>query len=458
MHMRIRLALAILLLAVALPCGVGVAADEMDAATLHQQWLDAINGGDIAAAMDLFTDDATYEYGLTCNDHPCRGKAEIQDEIETMLGRHFQFARTRVEVSHLTASGFDETVVSGWSETRADSYRDAGLERFISVTALGLRGNKIASVTYKGDRNDPQTKRYLDAQPSPSPIQPGTTTEYGRFVDIGGRKLYMECLGTGSPTVILESGLRSGAGASTKVWSGWNTPALYDAFAPNTIQPDIARTTRVCTYDRAGYGWSDQGVLPHTAQTTIEDLHALLHSPGMEGPFVLEGISLGDPIVRFYASTYPDDVAGLVLLDGGHEDGDAREDALVARLTPPDYLQRYRDGVRATRARWLSPQGPGGGFDVDTFYAQVRAAGPLPDVPLVSLAAGMPDNPGDFMGFPYKEARQLNLDLLAEIAHRVPGGTFSVVDTSGHAMNIYVPQLIVSTVRDMVTAIREHTG
>ena len=119
---------------------------------------------------------------------------------------------------------------------------------------------------------------------------------------MGGYQLHIHCLGEGNPTVILEAAL---PGASAH-W-GW-------------VQPDIATTTRVCAYDRAGMGWSDPGPEPRDAQTIASELHTLLDNARIEGPYVLVGHSFGGLYARMYTAQYPDEVAGMVLVDSTHPD------------------------------------------------------------------------------------------------------------------------------------------
>ena len=124
----------------------------------------------------------------------------------------------------------------------------------------------------------------------------------GQMVDVGGYRLHLYCLGEntdGRPTVILETGL---GGSSTSSSWGW-------------VQPEIARTTRVCAYDRAGLGWSEPSPYLRDAQHIATELHTLLHNSQIPGPYVLVGWSFGCLYVRAYASQYREDVAGLVLLD-----------------------------------------------------------------------------------------------------------------------------------------------
>jgi pimeloyl-ACP methyl ester carboxylesterase len=128
----------------------------------------------------------------------------------------------------------------------------------------------------------------LDAKAYPMP---------GQLVDVGGHRLHIYCTGSGSPTVVLEPGQ---GGASSDL--GWVAPA-------------VARDSRVCVYDRAGRGWSDAAEGPQDAAQIAADLHTLLERAQVPGPYVLAGHSFGGLYVQTFAAKYPDQVAGLVLLD-----------------------------------------------------------------------------------------------------------------------------------------------
>jgi pimeloyl-ACP methyl ester carboxylesterase len=119
----------------------------------------------------------------------------------------------------------------------------------------------------------------------------------GRLVDVGGHKLHINCTGTGSPTVVLEPGL--GELSANMAW----------------IAPEVAATTRVCVYDRAGRGWSESAGGPQDGAQVATDLHTLLDRAGEQGPYVLAGHSAGGLYVLNFARLYPDQVAGVVLLD-----------------------------------------------------------------------------------------------------------------------------------------------
>jgi pimeloyl-ACP methyl ester carboxylesterase len=119
----------------------------------------------------------------------------------------------------------------------------------------------------------------------------------GRLIDVGGHRLHLNCAGSGSPTVVLEPGA---GGMSSNL--GWITPA-------------VARETRVCVYDRAGRGWSEPSDTLQDGVQIATDLHTLLHRAGVPGPYVLAGHSLGGLYVLTFAARYPDEAAGLVLVD-----------------------------------------------------------------------------------------------------------------------------------------------
>lgn len=119
----------------------------------------------------------------------------------------------------------------------------------------------------------------------------------GQLLDVGGHRLHLSCTGSGAPTVVLQPGL--GEMSSNMGW----------------IAPAVARNTRVCVYDRAGRGWSEPADAPQDAATIADDLHTLLQRAGVEGPYVLAGHSFGGRYVLTYAARYPDEVAGMVLID-----------------------------------------------------------------------------------------------------------------------------------------------
>jgi pimeloyl-ACP methyl ester carboxylesterase len=120
----------------------------------------------------------------------------------------------------------------------------------------------------------------------------------GQLVDVGNHRLHIACTGTASPTVVLEAGL----GETSTAMAGW-------------IAPAVAPTTRVCVYDRSGYGWSDPAPSPEDGRRVAANLHTLLTAAGVAPPYVLAAHSSGGVYTRIFAGRYPADVAGLVMLD-----------------------------------------------------------------------------------------------------------------------------------------------
>ena len=142
----------------------------------------------------------------------------------------------------------------------------------------------------------------------------GASSQTGRLIDVGGHRLYIECTGTGSPVVVLQSGL----GESSSYWG--------------RIAPALAPSTTVCAYDRAGHGRSDTVAAPQDGIALATDLHTMLERADVPGPYVLVGHSSGGPYVRAFAARYPDQIAGMVLLDAQPAD---------AFTVLPDYPTTY---------------------------------------------------------------------------------------------------------------------
>lgn len=230
----------------------------------------------------------------------------------------------------------------------------------------------------------------------------------GQVYAVGGYRLHIYCTGpqkSGNPTVILEAL----SGGSSVYW-GW-------------VQPEIAKTTRVCSYDRAGFGWSDLVPQPPSFQQTVSDLHTLLAKANIPGPYVLVGHSKGGLIVRGFAADYPDETAGLVLLDASQPDLFSRHPETLAEnesflrqsaLFPwlariglfhlyfaaggeidfKDLPAREHDELAAF---WSSPEY----WEVQRadmiagkdFFAQAQNLGRLGDLPLAVVSAGTNPDP-----------------------------------------------------------------
>ncbi len=140
----------------------------------------------------------------------------------------------------------------------------------------------------------------------------------GQMVDVGGYRLHIHCQGEsrpGTPTVVLEAP----NGEAGLVWAA--------------VQPEVAKFTRVCAYDRAGLGWSERSPKPRTIANITDELAALLAGAGVKPPYVLVGNSIGGLYARAYAHRHPDQVTGMVLVDATHEEQELRFPAAIQRVT-----------------------------------------------------------------------------------------------------------------------------
>ncbi|MBX3070121.1 MAG: alpha/beta hydrolase [Thermomicrobiales bacterium] len=276
------------------------------------------------------------------------------------------------------------------------------------------------------------------------------------MVDIGGRTLYMETRGSGSPTVVLLNGYRT----SAMYW----TDDLLQHDTPRTmVMPAVAEFTHVVAYDRPGtYAYigeemfpsrSDAIPQPRTALDVVDELHALLQAAGVAGPYVLAGHSLGGFFARLYASTYPDDVVGIVLVDSFSE--------RLETILPPDLYESLKQLNQAGGTDTVLEIPDYG--DVETLpwgadndvMREAEAATPLRPMPLFVLAHGIPfPLPADLQGITSEQLelylRQTNEDL----ATLVPNARFSVAAESGHDIHQDQPELVVEAIRQVVAGVR----
>ena len=233
------------------------------------------------------------------------------------------------------------------------------------------------------------------------PIAVAAQDDFAGLINIdNGRQLYLECRGAGSPTVVLEAGYRSSARAWSEDFRQLGAPRMM-------VFAGVAGFTRVCAYDRPGTvaplkddvrpSRSDPVPQPRTAPDAVADLHRLLHAAGIPGPYVLAGHSLGGLFVRLYASIYPREVVGLILVD-------AYSERLETLMTPEQWAALVRFNVRSGSDKVEPIAGYG---DLETLgygknnvvMRQVALTTPLGPMPLAVLAHARPfDVPKDTEG------------------------------------------------------------
>lgn len=306
----------------------------------------------------------------------------------------------------------------------------------------------------------------------------------GRLIDVGGWRLHLYCTGEArpsQPTVILEAGL----GDFSVEWS--------------LVQPKLADSGRVCSYDRAGTGWSELGPHPRLMHQIVHELHLLLAKAGVRPPFVLVGHSYGGWLVRLYGSKHPAEVAGMVLIEGGFDnpwrmvngklvraeelvtgkpipavktsgpltESDIPADAFKqmkagaewlvkgANNPPRDKLpagaQRMRSWVLS---RWQHVAAGVNPFEADEL-AMLRAErddgrNPLGDKPLVVITRGIADEGGPGGNEVELERRKKEHAELARSLSRK--GKQVIAERSGHHVQLEQPEVVIDSVRDVVAA------
>jgi pimeloyl-ACP methyl ester carboxylesterase len=300
----------------------------------------------------------------------------------------------------------------------------------------------------------------------------------GQQVDVGGYRLHIYCIGGGTPAVVMDSGFPG----SSLSWT--------------FVQPEVARFTHACSYDRAGLGWSDAGPMPRSSRQIVEELRALLLNARVEGPYVLVGHSFGTFTVRLYATTYPGEVVGMVLVDPIHPSewfemteaearklagairlsrygallarlGIARLISVLVRLGAPGLARAgvslLTGGTLAEAERMIAPLAKLPSqlrliiaalwtqpkfFDAIASQAealpqsasQVAANGDYRDIPLVVLSASN-SSPSQMEGH----------GALARLSSQ---GKHIVACKSGHWIQLDEPDLVIGSIREVVESVR----
>jgi pimeloyl-ACP methyl ester carboxylesterase len=268
----------------------------------------------------------------------------------------------------------------------------------------------------------------------------------GQLVDVGGHRLHINCTGTDSPTVVIEAGL----GDWSTTWAGY-------------VQPEVAKTTRVCTYDRASLGWSEAGPLSPDAAHYAKELHTLLQNANIPGPYVMVGHSLGGLIVRIFVHEYASEVAGVVLVDSmnpkqitqGPKDVQSQPfsfQALLARFGVARLLVKLpgiAPSVPANEAAYYplyirpqSLQTTDNEFAwLPTSGTQAAAVKTFGDIPLIVLTAKGNDIPG------WPEWQNELLQLSSNSEHLF-------AENSGHNVQVDEPDAAVAAILKMVELVR----
>lgn len=297
-----------------------------------------------------------------------------------------------------------------------------------------------------------------------------------QLVDVGGRRLNLYCSGDGPVTVVFDA------------------PGTDAGWAWHGVQPDVARRTRACVYDRAGLGFSDPSPLPGTSVNAVADLHALLSKAGVKPPYVLVGGSYGGANVQLYAYRYPDEVKGLVLVDASHEDETERLDKvsqgrLKQAMAPIDAMYRQcaqaaqqgfaadgelfaacsggvgriygrelaaaRLAVVSKASYWRAAAAENGGYDASgtALKAARRSYGALPMAVLVRGVSpyAVPGQPQSALN---KATEAEHLAMQKELAAWSTRSTLRVVPGAGHIIQESDPAAVVRAIVEVLEQVR----
>ena len=317
--------------------------------------------------------------------------------------------------------------------------RKAVVKRVVARVLIAMTATAVAGAIYE---------RIAAAHDRARHPPPGT------LIDVGGYRLHLNCVGSGS-TVILEAG----GGASSLVWG--------------RVQGELASFARVCAYDRAGIGWSEPSRRPPTTTNVTEDLRRLVERAGLAGPYVLVGHSLGGLYAQAFAFRYPELVAALVLVDAPHPDQGLRNPPEVGRAMGRLALMARLGSVAARLglvrfAGWSTVDGGGGtsgapltaewlttsAAELDSFQescAEVRAAWRPVSAPVIVLTHGREDHIFPFVSEDANRAHErLFAELQRELVRLSPEGRQVTVTGAGHMIPLEAPEAVIRAVREVL--------
>ena len=290
----------------------------------------------------------------------------------------------------------------------------------------------------------------------------------GTLVDVGGRRMHLDCRGSGTPTVVFESGLD-----------------MYGSLSWSAVQDEVARTTRACSYDRAGIMWSHRSNGVRNGDAIAGDLHAALQAAREQGPYVMVGHSLGGPYVMTFVRQFGSEVAGVVFVDASHPDQQRRlkeelGKAVDESTTGPKLLAAIAwTGVPRLLTRSLghakAPAGANAAMTayvprslrpmldeltaIDETFREAGALRSLGDRPLVVLTAAAPLADADLatLRLTHDQGRQLQavwFDLHRDEASWSSRGREIRLDDSHHYIQFERPDAVIAAVREVVDAVR----
>jgi pimeloyl-ACP methyl ester carboxylesterase len=281
----------------------------------------------------------------------------------------------------------------------------------------------------------------------------------GQLIDVGGYRMHIYCAGQGSPPVILDSGL----GDSYISW--------------RKVQPEIAKFVSVCSYDRAGLGYSEPSPRPSTSRVFAEELHELLNAAGVAPPYILVGHSFGGFNVRLFASRYRSETAGMVLVDSGHPDQPKRmpqqlrmnaelvRQGKLLQFTEPIGIPRLLGdcgdsaAIRAAECTFNDVRESTTELEMTGESAsEVGAAGDLGDLALVVISRDTDKRNPYFPADLDKARNKVWVEMQEELSHLSTQSTLVIAKGSGHAIQNDRPDIVIQGVHNVVDQARRKVG
>jgi pimeloyl-ACP methyl ester carboxylesterase len=272
----------------------------------------------------------------------------------------------------------------------------------------------------------------------------------GILIDIGGHKIHLYCKGSKGPLVVIDSG----AGGFSLEW--------------RYIQQVLSKEGRVCTYDRAGYGWSDLGPMPRTTKLIAAELHQLLTKAEILPPYIFIGHSFGGYTAQYYARNYKDEVAGMLLIDSSHpeqykrlvvvsDDKSSTSDStvdsykIIQPIIPENYPQEFIETAHYFMSSWKSVITLREEVaSLPTSGQQITASDPMLNIPLIILTRGQRIWP---LGEQGDASEKIWRQLQIELSEMSQNAIYLVVENSGHHIHLDQPDIVIRATRDLIESI-----
>ena len=266
----------------------------------------------------------------------------------------------------------------------------------------------------------------------------------GRFINIGFQTMYVDCLGENKPTIIVDVGIA----ASSASWY--------------KIAKELSKNTRICLYDRAGYGWSDSGRGERTTATIVHELKLLVKRAEIPGPYIIVGHSFGGFTARYFAAKFPEDVAGLVLVDSSHPeqiyrlsalDNQGKKPLITGRdaNAPADFSEFERKWyfLNSSRKATFAQMAELKYFKQSAY--QVKHSGRLKDIPIAVLSRGIAQLP-ELNGVSLENEW---LDMQKDLLNLSKNSWHSIILNSGHNIYEEAPAKIIENILEVIEKSRK---